>query len=38
LRKLLVSDAFTALDPAHSVASNGRTAELATKPRRTRRR
>jgi DNA-binding MarR family transcriptional regulator len=38
LRKLLVSDAFTALDPAHAVARNGRTGEPATMPRRTRRR
>ena len=38
LRTLLVSDAFTALDPAHSAAPNGRTSEPATRPRRTRRR
>jgi DNA-binding MarR family transcriptional regulator len=38
LRKLLASDAFTALDPAHAVAGNGRTGESATMPRRTRRR
>lgn len=38
LRKLLVSDAFTALAPAHSVAGNGRTDEPAPRPRRTRRR
>lgn len=38
LRKLLVSDAFTALDPAHSGTSNGRTVQPATRPRRTPRR
>ena len=38
LRKLLVSDAFTALDPGHAFAGNGRTGESATMPRRTRQR
>ena len=38
LRKLLVSDAFAALQPAHPVAGNGRTDEPATRPRGTRRR
>jgi DNA-binding MarR family transcriptional regulator len=38
LRKLLVSEAFTALDPARSMEPNGRAAEPTTRPRRTRRR
>ena len=38
LRKLLVSEAFTALDPAHSGARNGRTTDPAATRRWTRRR
>jgi DNA-binding MarR family transcriptional regulator len=38
LRKLLVSGAFVALDPAHAEGRNGRSSEPGTKPRRTRRR
>lgn len=38
LRKLLVSEAFTALDPAHLVASNGRTPAPSARSQRTRRR
>jgi DNA-binding MarR family transcriptional regulator len=38
LRKLLVSEPFTRLDPAYSPERNGRAAEPATRRRRTRRR
>jgi DNA-binding MarR family transcriptional regulator len=38
LRKLLVSEPFTALDPAQSPERNGGAAEPATRPRQTRRR
>jgi DNA-binding MarR family transcriptional regulator len=38
LRKLLVSEAFTALDPAHSGKRHGRTVDPPAGPRRTRRR
>ena len=38
LRKLLLSEAFTALDPPHSAERSGRAVESVTRPRRTRRR
>jgi DNA-binding MarR family transcriptional regulator len=38
LRKLLLSEAFTAPDPAHSAERSGRAVESVTRPRRTRRR
>jgi DNA-binding MarR family transcriptional regulator len=38
LRKLLLSEAFTALDPGHSAERSGRAVESVTWPRRTRRR
>jgi DNA-binding MarR family transcriptional regulator len=38
LRKLLLSEAFTALDPAPSAERSGRAVESVTRPRRTRRR